>query len=192
VVQDFRPAGRPDAFGPDGFTTFDATEGSLYAVQRAAGGFAARRVEGAGAVHSSLESADGVLSILSWNGASRRVVLLEGALTSRGPRRSTVTVCDGTTTVSLLPGPTRGTYLILFDESRREGARQVYAVSLIAPAAAFQMPGARYRKSVLFESERPIDGFAAVQTPDALYVLVQSAGMTLVRTPIRGAPQPVS
>ncbi len=192
ILPAFSPAGTPGSFGKDGFTAYDAISRSLYVIERTGGGFGTRRLAESGPVQSSLQSADGALSILSWDGATRRLVLLEDALGERGPRRSTVTLCDGTTSVALLPGPEAGTYLFLFDESRRAGGRQAHKVSLIAPAAAFLKPGTRYRKAILFESEQAIDGFAAVETADALYVLVQSRGMTLIRAPIRGAVRPVS
>jgi len=190
LARAFKPAGSP-RMHEGGFTVYNADDGALNAVQRAAGGFAVRRFDGAGPVQSSLESPEGVLSVLSWDASTRRLLLLEEAHNGRGPARTTVTLCDDTRTVALLPGPSADTHLFLFDESQSTAGGRRYRVSLVAASAAVGKPGKSYRKSVLHEGAQPIEGFAALETPDALYVLVQSGGMSLIRAGIRGT-SPVS
>jgi hypothetical protein len=192
VMPGFKPSGAPHTFGPGGFTAYNADDNSLYVVERIGGIFRARSFPVAGPVQSSLESPDGTLSVLSWDGSTRRLLLFEDAHDGRAPVTTTVTISDDTHVVALLPGHSGGPQLFLFDETNPSGGLRAHRVSLVAPAAALGQPGNRYLKSVLFEGTQAVEGLDAVETPGALYVLVQSAGMTLVRVPVPGAPAPLS
>ena len=57
-------------------------------------------------------------------------------------------------------------------------------MSLIAPGFLLGGWGGRYRKAVVTSGESPIDGLAAVRTPDALYVLVSQGDLKLFRIPL--------
>ena len=192
VMPGFKAGGAPHAFGSAGFTAYNASDGSVYAVKRTGGVFRARPFPDAGPVQSSLESPDGTLSVLSWDRSSRRLLLFQEAHAGRGPSATTVTLCDDTHAVTLLPGQSGAPEVFLFDESNPAGGRSSHRVSLVAPASALGRTGNRYLKSVLFESAQSIDGFDAVETPGALYILVQSSGMKLLRVPMRAAPAPLS
>jgi hypothetical protein len=190
VLTSFAAAAPSQGSDPGGFTAFNQLDGSLSAIARAADGFVVQRYAGPGPVQASLFAAGGGLSVMSWDPGSRRIQLTDIDGSGKASPPSTVTLSNDTTHVQILPGPTPSTRLFLFDESRpqRPGAE----VSVIAPAAAFGLPGARYRKAALLESDGPIEAFAGVATPDALYVLVQSGGMTLVRAAVRGASPSVN
>jgi hypothetical protein len=98
---------------------------------------------------------------------------------------ATVTVCDGTRTVALLPGQTDSNFIVLFDEIRSVGAgKSVSQVSLIAPGSLLGARGTRYRKAVLSSGDSIIDGFAAARTADALFVLVSQGDLRLLRIPL--------
>ena len=75
--------------------------------------------------------------------------------------------------------------MVVFDETHSVGAGKTeYQVSLIAPGSLLGRWGGRYRKAVLTSGEAPIDGLAAVRTPDALYVLSSQGDLRLFRVPI--------
>ena len=52
---------------------------------------------------------------------------------------------------------------------------------MIAPSSLFGLLGGRYRKAVLFSANDAINGFSAVRTSNALYVLVSRQELSLVR-----------
>lgn len=181
-VTPFKLNGRARFSSADGFTAFDSESNSLLAIRRSAAGFTWMTVPGAGPVHASLVSSSGILSVLSWDPRTRRLGLWEQKPSTGSFTRSTVTLCDSTDSVALLPGPAASTYLFLFDESRTMGGgKTLYQLSLIAPASRLGKGGARYRKAVLVSGETPIDAFAAVETADALYALVLQGNLILLR-----------
>jgi hypothetical protein len=188
LVPSFRLAGLPADLGGSGFVARNREDDTLYAVQRTGDMTAVRRFQVTGEVFSSTSAHDGAVSILSWDRRTRRLVLYEEAAPGGSLRRTTVTVCDGTGTVALLPGVNPGAHTFVFDEIRRRAGRTMHDVSIIAPAGALHRNAGGYRKSVLYESDQPVEGFSVVQTQDALYVLVQTDELTLVRAAVQGPP----
>jgi hypothetical protein len=181
-VTPFAPGGVASLAGVSCFTAFNAASRSLLAVQRDGAGFSWTPVEGAGAVHSSLISDAGLLSVLSWEASSRRLVFFDQKAPGEGLARSIVTLCDNTDSVVLLPGRSPRSHVFLFDESRQMGGGAArYQLSLIAPGSMLGKPGARYRKAVLASADTPVSSFSAVVTADALYVLILQKELTLLR-----------
>jgi hypothetical protein len=183
----FQLQGRPSADGSGGFTAFDTLTARLYAVRWTGSGFVRTPVPGASSTHASLRDGSGRLLVLSWIEKTRRLMLFREAAAGGGFSAATVTVCDGTKTVALLPGQSDANFLILFDEVRSIGAgKSVSQVSLIAPGSLIGARGTRYRKAVLSSGDALVDGFAAARTVDALYVLVSQGNLKLLRTPLAG------
>jgi hypothetical protein len=173
LADGFRLLSRASAFSPAGFTAFDAGSRTLLQVSRTGEGFAARAIAGASPVQSSARLPDGRLAVLTWDPGARRLLLLEEKRGGEGMTRTTVTLCDETTCVALMP--VRDGYLFLFDETRRGdlGGPQ-HVLSLIS------RQGLRYRKTVLL-SGAPVEGFAAVMAKDAVYILAVQAGLKMIR-----------
>ena len=181
----FKLLGRPSADGSGGFTAFDSLTSELLWLRWTGSGFTTRIVPGGSPVQSSLRSPSGRLRVLSWDAKARRLLLHQDSVPSGTFSTSTVTVCDGTDSVVLLPGQSDATFLVVFDEVRAVGGgRFVSQVSLIAPGSLLGARGSRYRKAVLSSSEARIDGFAAARTTDALYVLVSQGSVKLLRIPL--------
>jgi hypothetical protein len=173
----FEPRSRASVFAPFGFTAFDGGSNELWKISRSGGGFSSKVVPGAYAVHSSALLPDGRLAVLSWDAEARRLILLEERQAGGAMSRTTVTLCDETTNVALLP--VHDGYLFLFDESRRGGVSgPQHTLSLISRA------GARYRKTVLLSGTHSIDGFSAVRAGEALYVIAVQGGVKLLRVDI--------
>jgi hypothetical protein len=182
VLSPFQLASRASVFGETGFTAYNASTGSLVAVRQGEGGLETSVVPGGNPVHASLASASGLLSVLTWSAVDRRLSLIEQKAGSQDVARTTVTLCDGTETVALLPARQGNAYVILFDEARRlGGGRVAYELSLVAPASTLGALGQRYRKATLLSGEKPIQGFSAVEAQGALYVLALQDGLKLVR-----------
>ena len=181
----FKLQGRPSADGSGGFTAFDSLTSQLLSMRWTGTGFSTQVVPGGSPVQSSLRSAVGRLRVLSWDAKARRLLLHQESARAGSFSTSTVTVCDGTGAVALLPGQSDSTFLIVFDEVRSVGAgRTISQVSLIAPGSLMGARGTRYRKAVLASGEAGIDGFAAARTTDALYVLVSQGNVKLLRIPL--------
>ena len=181
----FKLQGRPSADGAGGVTAFDSLTSQLLWLRWTGAGFSAQVVPGGSPVQASLRSAAGRLRVLSWDSKARRLLLHQESARPGAFTTSTVTVCDGTGSVALLPGQSDSTFLIVFDEVRSVGAgRTVSQVSLIAPGSLLGARGTRYRKAVLSSGETGIDGLAAVRTADALYVLVSQGNVKLLRIPL--------
>ena len=175
----FTLSGRPSLLGSSGFTAYDARSRALLQV-RVPGDV--RTIAVPGATHSSILTSDGRLAVLSWDGQTRRLLLFEERGGSSSFDRSTVTLSEDTGTVVLLPGRGPSRYMFLFDEARRQGAGKVtHDLSLIAPAGMLGRSGQRYLKAILMSGPRPIPGFAAVETADALYVLAVQGNLRLLR-----------
>jgi hypothetical protein len=178
----FQQGGQPSVFGPGGFTVFDAASRSLVVVSGGETGFSCREIGGATAVHASLLAADGSLAVLTWDAQTRRLSLLEQQSETEKVSRTTISLSEGTGTVALLPAPARSTYMFLFDEERQLGGiRAQHQISIIAPGYLLGGIGARYRKATLLSGPEPIEGFAAVEAHDALYVLALQGGLKLLR-----------
>ena len=178
----FQLGGHPSVYGPGGFSVYDAAARSLVVVSGSETGFISRELAGAAPVHSSLISSDGMLAVLTWDAQTRRLFLLEQRSETEKISRSTITLSEGTGTVALLPAPGRSTYMFLFDEERQLGGMRVrHQLSIIAPGYLLGAIGARYRKATLLSGMEPIDGFAATETQDALYVLALQGGLKLLR-----------
>jgi hypothetical protein len=178
----FQKAGQASVYGSGGFTVYDSASRSLIVVSGNETGFISREISGATAVHSSLLSPDGLLAVLTWDSQTRRLSLLEERSPTERVSRSTITLSEGTGTVALLPAPGRSTYMFLFDEERQLGGiRTQHQLSIIAPGYLLGAIGARYRKASLLSGTEPIEGFAAVETQDALYVLALQGGLKLLR-----------
>jgi hypothetical protein len=173
---------RASVFAPSGFTAYDGESHSLLALGVNDDG-SIRTVSGAGPVHSSLLTSDGRLAVLTWDASTRRLYLLEGEPGASRGSRTTVTLCDGTATVALLPVRERSRYLFLFDEERRRGGggRVQHDLSLIAPAHVLGALGSRYRKTVLLSGDERIEGFAALEARNALYILANQGKLSLLR-----------
>jgi hypothetical protein len=181
----FQLVDQAHVYAPTGFTAYDGATHSLLDVHRDGDGFGTRVIAGAGPVHSSLLLPDGRLALLTWDAAARRLYLLEQKKGASDFSRETVTLCDETGTVALLPVVGRTSYLFLFDEARRSGTGgPQHVLSLIAPGLGAL--GSRYGKTTLIAGPENIEGFAAVQAPGSLYVLVLQGGLKLLRV---GLPQ---
>jgi hypothetical protein len=183
----FKLEGRPSPDGAGGFTAFDSLTSQLFSLRWTGTGLSTQVVPGGSPVQASLRSASGKLQVLSWNAKARRLMLNQETSPGGTFSSATVTVCDGTGTVALLPGKSDSTPLILFDEICSIGAgRIVSQVSLIAPGSVLGARGwgSRYRKAVLSSGDSRIEGFAAARTADALYVLVSQGGVKLLRIPL--------
>jgi hypothetical protein len=177
LVSRFQSLARASVFGPTGFTAYDGASQSLLELTRSGGSYTPRVIAGAGAVQSSALLPDGRLAVLTWDAAARRLLLLEEPRKGDAMTRTTVTLCDETTTVALLP--VRDGYLFLFDESRRGavGGPQ-HVLSMIS------RQGMRYRKTVLLAGAERIEGFSAARAADGLYVLALQGGVKLLRVPV--------
>ncbi len=177
--------GRPAATGEDGFTAYDALASVLLAFQWNGSGYTVQAVPGGNPVHAALRTAAGRLDVASWDPRQRRLLLHEERETGGTFSTQTVTVCDGTDTVALLPARGDSSFLFVFDETRSLGAGKVVSeLSVIAPGSVLGARGPRYRKGVLSLGDARIDGFAAARTDDSLYVLISQGNLRLLRIPL--------
>ena len=176
--------GRPQPTGAEGFTAYDATTSSLLDFEWNGAGYSAQPVPDGGPVHGSLRTPSGRLEIASYDPARRRLLLHEQKGSDGGFSTQTITVCDGTSQVVLLPG--RGdSSLVIFDETRLGGTgRIVSQLSVLGPGSVLGGRGARYRKGVLSVGDARIEGFAAARTEDSLYVLLSQGSVRLLRIPL--------
>lgn len=178
----FQLQSRASVFSPTGFTVFDGASQTMMEVSLGDSGATSRVVPNATAVHSSLLTPDGRLAVLTWDVRSRRLLLIEEKPGKEGFSRTTVTLCDGTTTVALLPPHKRAGFLFLFDEIRHSGAGSTeHVLSLLSPGGLLGGFGSRYEKSVILSGPQPIEGFSALETPDAIYVLALQGTLKLLR-----------
>jgi hypothetical protein len=181
----FHVQGRASSDGAGGFTAFDSLTSQLFSLRWTGSGYSLQVVPGGTPVQAGLRSSTGKLRVLAWDAKARRLRLHQETDSAGAFSTATVTVCDGTGTVALLPGQSDSTFLMLFDEIRSLGAgRIVSQLSLIAPGSLIGARGSRYRKAVLASGEERVDGFAAARTSDALYVLVSQGDVKLLRVPL--------
>ena len=170
-----------------GFTVYDAYSKALLAFRWSGGGFEQRDITDGNPIHSSLLTREGLLAVLTWDPRAHRLFLLEEEPRSGEFRRTTVTLCDGTVTVVLLPadaspGSSRMGFRFLFDEARRLGGGKVkYYLSLLTADASRGIAARRYRKTVLLSGDEPIESFAAAEASDALYILALQGSLKLLR-----------
>jgi len=180
-----RLEGRSGPDGQDGFSAYDGLASVLLWLRWNGGGFTAQPVPDGTPVSASLRSPSGRLSVVSYDPKARRLYLHQESEPSKTFSTVTVTVCDGTSGVALLPGASDSSFLFLFDETRTVGAgRTAYQLSLIAPGSLLGARGGRYRKAALAAGDLRIDGFAAARTADALYVLLSQGNLRLLRIPL--------
>jgi hypothetical protein len=181
----FRLEGHASPDGAGGFTAFDSLTSQLLALRWTGSVFSTQVIPGGSPVQASLRSAAGLLSVVTWDAKLRRLILHQENAPGGVFSSATVTVCDGTQTVALLRGQTDATFRVLFNEVRSLGAgRTVSEISLIAPGSLLGGRGTRYRKAIVCSGDSSIDGFAAVRTADALYVLVSQGDLKLLRIPL--------
>ena len=184
-VLPFKVQGQPSPDGSGGFTAFDSLTSSLLFVRWTGPGFETHVVDGGTPVQASLRSASGRLKVVTWDSRTRRLILHQEAAPGGKLSSATVTLCEGTKRLALLPGVSDSTVLVVFDETHSVGAgKTAYQVSLIAPGSLLGGRGTRYRKAVVTSGDSPIEGFAAVRTADALYVLVSQGDLRLLRIPL--------
>jgi hypothetical protein len=182
VREPFQIRDRASTFSPTGFTVFDGASQTLMEVTLGESGATFRPIAGAFEVHSSILDADGKLAVLTWDARSRRLRLLEEKPGKPDFSRTTVTLCDGTATVALLPPHRRAGFFFLFDEVRRSGAGSTeHQLSLLSPSRVLGGLGTRYEKSVVLSGPLPVEDFFAVETPDAIYVLALQGTLKLIR-----------
>ncbi|HET6451687.1 MAG TPA: hypothetical protein VFI08_10265 [Spirochaetia bacterium] len=179
-----RLVGRSSQTLGGGFSAYDSIASVLLAFQWTGTGFSAQAIPDGTPIQASLRSADGRLAVLSWDPSDRRLLLRRerspGAFSTQ-----TVTVCEGTTGVALLPGSDESQFLFVFNETRSLGAGRVESlVSVVGPGGLLGARGSRYRKAVLSRGETFVDGFAATRTQDSLYVLVSQGDVRLLRVPL--------
>ncbi len=188
VLPSFDAASRASIAGSDVFTAYGRVQRELFVVRRDSQGDTTSVVPGAGPLQASLEAPGGALAVLSWDEATRRLLLQEQSTAGSPFSKTTVTLCDGTSSLALLPGDAGARYLMLFDETRISGDGVTASqLSLIAPGSLVGAGGARYRKSIIASGEKPIEGFAAARTSNALYVLLAQGGLKLYRISLREA-----
>ncbi len=181
----FKLVGRTSPDGAGGFTAFDSLTSQLLALRWTGSGFAAEVIPGGSPVQASVRTARGLLRVVTWNAAARRLLLHRQDVPGGIFSTQAVTVCDGTEDVAVLPGQTDATFLVLFDEVLSLGAgRTLSQVSLIAPGSILGARGSRYRKAIVCSGDSSINGFSAVRTADALYVLVSQGDLRLIRVPL--------
>jgi len=177
--------GKPGSDGQGGFTAYDRLASVLLWFGWNGSGFTVKPVPEGGTVSACLRSPGGRLAVASYNPRQRRLFLHQEAPGASAFSSQTVTVCDGTTGVALLPGPSDSSFVFVYDETRTISAgRTAYQLSVIAPGFLLGALGSRYRKAVLTEGDLRIDGFAAARTPDALYVLLSQGGLRILRIPL--------
>jgi hypothetical protein len=181
-----RLLGRPGQTGAgSGFTAYDSLASVLLSFLWNGTGFDTQVVPGATPVQASWRSAAGRIDVLSWDSSGKRLVLHQQQGTPAAFSTQTVTVCEGTSTVALLPAAGDSSFLFLFDEIRSLGAGRFESqVSVIGPGGMLGSGGSRYRKGVLTHGRAKIDGFAAARTEDSLYVLVSQGDLRLLRVPL--------
>jgi len=177
--------GRPGPDGQDGFTAYDRLASVLLWLGWNGTGFSATPVPDGGTVSASLRSPRGRLAVASYSPRERRLLLHQQSPGASAFSSQTVTVCDGTTGVALLPGPSDSSFVFVYDEARTISAgRTAYQLSVIAPGSALGVLGSRYRKAVLAQGDLRIDAFAAARTADALYVLLSQGSLRILRIPL--------
>jgi len=180
-----QPDGRPGSDGQGGFTTYDKLASVLLWLRWNGTGFSAQPVPRGGTVSAALRSPGGRLAVTSYNPRERRLLLYQEPADGTTFSAQTVTVCDGTTGVAVLPGSSDTSFVFVYDETRTIAAgRTAYQLSVIAPGPLLGALGGRYRKAVLAEGDQRIDGFAAARTADALYVLLSQGGLRILRIPL--------
>jgi hypothetical protein len=188
----FQAQGKPCPDGAGGFTAFDSLTSSLLFARWMGTGFSTRVLDGGTPVQASLRSASGRLNVVTWDPGTRRLVLHQESAPSGKLSSVTVTLCDGTRRLALLPGQSDSTFLFVFDETQASPAgKTVYQVSTIASGSLIGARGTRYRKAVVTAGDAPIDGFAATRTTDALYVLVSQGDLRLLRIPLSPGEGPL-
>jgi hypothetical protein len=189
VLSPFVLSHRAGIAGSNAFTAYSSVQRALFAVRHTAQGDSAAVVPGAGPVHASWEGPGGALTVLSWDEAARRIILQEQKSPGAAFTKTTVTLCDGTSSVAVLPGDPASGNIMLYDEMRpAETGARISQLSLLAPGSLLGQSRGRYSKGVIASGESPILGFAAARANDALYVVLLQDGLKLFRIALSSSP----
>jgi hypothetical protein len=166
--------------GPPGFGCWDDASGELVIVRTGPEGVQSFSVPGAGPVSAPAESPDRSLAVVTWDPASRRILLLERDAAGGSFRRTTVTVCDDTNSLFLAWTPSG--WLFVYDEVKPAPlGRWVWELCLLSPEPrAVGRP--RYRRSVLTSDSQQLMGFRAFVEGSSLFVLEMRDGLRLLKT----------
>ncbi len=165
---------------PTGFSVWDDAAGVLYATRFFSDVPMAEAIAGGGPVHAMAEAPDGTLGIVTWDAASRRILLRERAPAAAAFRTTTVTVCDGTS--GLFLAWTTAGWLFVYDEVKpaRPG-RWVWELVVLSPEPK-GVGRPRYRRGVLSSGPSPVTGLRAVIAERSLFVLEMRDVLRLLKT----------
>jgi hypothetical protein len=168
--------------GPSGFGCWDDATGQLFVVSAGPHGVRCSAVQGANQVFAPAEAPDGGLAIATWDPVSRRILLLERAAGEAGFRQTTVTVCDGTSSLFLAWSPSG--WVFVYDEVKPAPlGRWVWELGVLSPEPR-TVGRPRYRRSVVSSGSEPIAGFRATIAEGSLFVLEQRGLLRLLKTPL--------
>jgi hypothetical protein len=165
-----------------GFGCWDDASGELLVVRSDPDGVQSFPVPGAGPISAIAEAPDGTVAVATWDAAGRRILLLEHDGAGRPLRRTTVTVCDGTTGVFLAWTPSG--WLFVYDEVRPVPVgRWMRELAVLSPEPR-TVGRPRYRRGLLTSGNQPIAGFRALITRGSLFVLEMGDGLRLLKIPV--------
>lgn len=168
--------------GPSGFGCWDDATGQLYVVSTGSEGVRCFPVPGAGEVFALAEAPDGTLAVTTWDPASRRILLLERAAGDDVFRQTTVTVCDGTSSLFLVWTPSG--WLFVYDEVKPAPlGRWTWELGVLSPEPR-TVGRPRYRRSVVSSGSEPLSGFRALIAEGALFVLELRGALRLLKTAV--------
>jgi hypothetical protein len=184
----FFPRGQPsmlEAPGSalaSGFCCWNDATSELLVVSVDADGVRTFVVPGAGPVAAVAQAPGGVFGVLTWDAASRRILLFERGPADASFRRTTVTVCDGTNALFLASTPAG--WLFVYDEEKPAPlGRWLWELCLLAPEPrAVGRP--RYRRGVVSSGDSEVTSFKAAIAGGALFVLEVRDGLRLLKTPL--------
>jgi hypothetical protein len=164
---------------PTGFSVWDDAAGVLLATRFTADGPRTEIVAGAGPVHAMAETPDGALGVVTWDAASRRILLLERAPGAAAFRTTTVTLCDGTNGLFLAWTPAG--WLFVYDEVKPASlGRWVWDLVVLSPRPK-TVGRPQYRRGVLSSGPGAVTGLRAVFAGDSLFVLEMRDGLRLLK-----------
>jgi hypothetical protein len=130
-------------------------------------------------VHAMAETPDGALGVVTWDAASRRILLLERAPGAAAFRTTTVTLCDGTNGLFLAWTPAG--WLFVYDEVKPASlGRWVWDLVVLSPRPK-TVGRPQYRRGVLSSGPGAVTGLRAVFAGDSLFVLEMRDGLRLLK-----------
>jgi len=169
--------------GPAGFGCWDDAAGELLVVRMGPEGVRSSTVPGAGPVFALAESPDGTIAVATWDAGGRRILLLEDVGAGGPLRRTTVTLCDGTTSLFLAWTPLG--WLFVYDEVRPVPVgRWEWELAVLSPEPR-TVGRPRYQRDLLASGTQPISGFRALLDGGSLFVLEMGEGLRLLKIPVR-------